>query len=59
VDEVGYDRDVMVQVFIYHQRLDIGTCLCGWGAAATELGKSHAHHIADVYEHSMRLKATS
>lgn len=44
-----YDRAVLVDVLVYHQRKDIGHCLCGWG----ELGRSHAEHVADVYERSV------
>lgn len=41
-----YSRGVLVGVLIYHQRKDITSCQCGWA----ELGKSHAGHVADVYE---------
>jgi hypothetical protein len=30
-------------LLIAHQRMDAGSCLCGWA----ELGKSHAAHQAD------------
>lgn len=44
-----YDRAVLVEVLVYHQRLDVGHCCCGWGV----LGASHAEHVADVYEASV------
>lgn len=47
VDEPDiYDRAALVEVLVYHQRRDIGSCGCGWA----ELGHSHAEHVADVYE---------
>lgn len=54
-DAVGYDRDVLVQVLIYHQRISNLGCACGWGP----LGASHAEHVADVYEETVRFKARS
>lgn len=47
--EVGYDRQVMVDVLVYHYRRDGASCGCGW----SELGRSHPEHVADVYEQSM------
>ena len=44
------ERNVLLQVLIYHQRLDIGSCGCGWSV----LGASHAEHVADVYEDALR-----
>lgn len=41
-----YEREVLVSVLVYHQRMDDTGCACGW----RELGESHAEHIADVYE---------
>ena len=41
---------VLEQVLIYHQRLDIGHCACGWGVDSGALGKSHARHIIEVFE---------
>lgn len=44
-----YDREILVQVLIYHQRAELkisSPCLCGWAVA----GESHADHAADVYE---------
>lgn len=46
---IGYDRPTMVQVLVYHQRVDITCCQCGWGV----LGASHAEHVADVYEQAV------
>ena len=53
-----YDRAVLVEVITYHQRLDIGHCLCGWGVDSrpSALGLSHADHILDVYEASMEVR---
>lgn len=45
-----YSRDVLVNTVIYHGRTDIKGCHCGWA----ELGKSHAEHVANVYEQSAR-----
>lgn len=44
-----YDRKVLVDVLVYHQRKNAQSCHCGWGT----LGASHADHIADVYEASV------
>lgn len=49
----GYDRAVLVEVLVYHQRLDAQYCACGWG----RLGQSHADHVADVYEASMEVRS--
>ena len=43
---VPYDRARLVQVLVHHQRHTPAECLCGW----SELGASHAEHIADAYE---------
>ena len=51
-DELPYDRDVLVDVFVYHFRRDSASCGCGWA----ELGRSHAAHVADVYELSVRAR---
>ena len=48
-DTVPYERDVLVRVIVYHQRHTIGPCACGW----FELGRSHAEHVATVYEESV------
>jgi len=47
-----YDREVLVNVLIYHQRESISGCICGWSV----LGASHAEHVADVYEAAMLAK---
>jgi hypothetical protein len=49
---VKYDRDVLVNVIIYHGRTSIKGCHCGWA----ELGRSHAEHVADVYEQSVQAR---
>lgn len=36
-------RAKLVDVFIAHQRVDAGRCLCGWD----DWGGSHAEHVAD------------
>lgn len=41
-----YDRDVLMEVVVYHHKVRIEGCLCGW----SELGKSIGEHVADVYE---------
>lgn len=40
----------LVTVLVYHQRLDIEQCACGWA----ELGESYAEHVAQVYEEGLR-----
>lgn len=53
--EPYYDREVLTTVLVYHQRKTIDSvygCACGWA----DLGKSHAEHIADVYEQSMAVQ---
>lgn len=40
------ERERLIEVLIYHQRRDIGSCLCGWA----ELGKSHAEHVVNIFE---------
>lgn len=41
-----YDREVLKEVVVYHHKVSIEGCLCGWA----ELGKSIGEHVADVYE---------
>lgn len=55
-DDVPYDRKVLVEVLTFHARraADSG-CHCGWGV----WGASHAAHVADVYEESMRARRES
>lgn len=38
-------HQLLVAVLIAHQRRDIKGCNCGW----SDLGKSHAVHVADMY----------
>lgn len=49
-----YDRQVLVETLIRHQRIDrppyVGGCACGWGQRPEHLGLSWAEHVADVYE---------
>jgi hypothetical protein len=47
-----YDRDVLVEVLVYHYRADIKGCGCGWA----ELGRSWPEHVATVYEESVRAR---
>jgi hypothetical protein len=46
---ISYDRAVLIDVLVYHQRASSSGCGCGWSV----LGASHAEHIADVYEESV------
>ena len=39
-------------VLVAHQRIDITSCLCGW----SQLGRSHARHVADVLHASGALR---
>lgn len=39
-------REVLVDILVYHYRKDIKGCACGWA----DLGKSWPGHIADIYE---------
>lgn len=48
-----YDRSALVQVLIYHPRMQTGSCLCGWGERPEHLGYSHAEHVADIYEQTI------
>jgi len=48
-DLIGYDREVLVEIIIYHWCTNTSGCGCGWA----ELGQSYAGHVADVYEASM------
>jgi len=50
--EISYRRDVLIEVIIYHQRVTIEGCWCGWGV----LGESHAAHVVDVYEASVQAR---
>lgn len=39
-------RQLAAALLVAHQRRDSGSCLCGW----SELGKSHAEHVAAVLD---------
>jgi 16S rRNA G1207 methylase RsmC len=52
-DGDAYDRAVLVEVLVYHQRTADTGCACGWGV----LGASFAEHVADVYEESVIARA--
>jgi hypothetical protein len=41
-----YDRDLLLDVLIYHQRQNIGACHCG----PLQPGSSYCEHVRDVYE---------
>lgn len=47
----AYDRQVLIEILVYHWRTDNSGCGCGcgWG----DLGRSHPAHVADVYEQEM------
>ncbi len=40
--------DRAINVLIEHQRLDLGSCFCGWGVSTGHWGWSHAEHIAQL-----------
>jgi|KBSMisStandDraft_5_1062788.scaffolds.fasta_scaffold824339_2 hypothetical protein len=46
------ERACLVEVLVYHQRVEdppyTGVCACGWGV----LGASHAEHVVEVFETS-------
>ena len=51
------------KLLIAHQRLDIGSCMCGWGVNTGDLGRSHSLHVwrelqrAVLPDHDTRLRA--
>lgn len=47
--QVLYNREILVEVLIYHWPTNMNGCHCGW----SELGKSFTAHVADVYEGSV------
>jgi hypothetical protein len=49
-----YDRDVLVEVLVYHYRKGIEGCGCGWA----DLGRSWPAHVATVYEESVRARVS-
>lgn len=36
---------VAVEALTAHQRLDLGSCMCGWGVETGDLGRSHPLHV--------------
>ena len=48
----GTYRRLAEALLVAHQRRDSGSCLCGW----SELGKSHAAHVAVVLDVAGALK---
>lgn len=53
-----YDRARLIEVVTYHQMVGpqgvyANPCACGHGTRTDDLGKSHAEHVADVYEASV------
>lgn len=51
--DLTYQR-LAAAVLVAHQRRDIGSCLCGW----SELGKSHADHVAAVLDAAGALRTS-
>lgn len=49
-EPVPYDRELLELVVTYHPQLQDSRCRCGWGRWPVHLGRSHAVHVADVYE---------
>jgi hypothetical protein len=49
-----YNRAVLVEVLIYHQRRADSGCHCGWGSRPEHWGRSWAEHVADIYEDTAR-----
>lgn len=47
-----YDREVLMLTVIYHHKVSIEGCICGWA----ELGKSIGEHVADEYEKAVAAK---
>lgn len=56
-DQLGpeYDRELLVNVLVYHQRTDSSGCGCGWA----KLGFSHPEHVVQVFEESVALRLRS
>lgn len=50
--EIGYDREVLREVVIYHYKSSIEGCRCGHA----ELGKCNSQHVADEYEKAYAAK---
>ncbi len=49
----AYDREILTTTLVYHQRRNSSSCHCGW----SQLGASHAEHVADIYEESVTIRA--
>lgn len=47
-------RKLAAAVLVAHQRLNMSECLCGW----SELGKSHAEHVAEVLDAAGALRTS-
>lgn len=45
----SYNREILVEVLIYHWPTSTSGCICGWA----ELGHSYPEHVANVYELAM------
>lgn len=52
LSDTDYDREVLVNVLVYHTRHDIKGCSCGWSV----LGASWPEHVATVYEETLEQK---
>ena len=46
----GAYKRLAAAVLVAHQQRANSSCLCGWGVAAAELGKSYAEHVAEVLD---------
>lgn len=40
-------RSLIAEILIQHQRMDIGSCRCGWGVETGDIGRSHSAHVTD------------
>lgn len=47
--ELPWDRELMLDVLIYHQQTASSGCHCGWA----RLGYSYCEHVIEVYEESV------
>lgn len=47
-----FNREIMIEVLVYHWPTKSSGCHCGWA----ELGKSFPEHVVKVYEDSVRLR---
>lgn len=46
---IPFDRDLMIDILVYHWRTNTSGCGCGW----VSLGRSHAEHVVEIYEMSI------